>query len=85
MAEIDQPVRCTSTTMSLATSISRLTRILRAVGSATREAGMLPQFVQLHGGSDDQTTGFIRFGIHVFGRRGVHTDSAYAGRAAVES
>ncbi len=40
----------------------RLTRILRAVGTATREAGMLPSSFG-YSASDDQVTGFIRFGI----------------------
>ena len=40
----------------------RLTRILRAVGSATREAGMLPSSFN-YTAADDQTTGFIRFGV----------------------
>ena len=40
----------------------RLTRILRAVGTATREAGMLPSSFS-YSASDDQVTGFIRFGI----------------------
>jgi len=40
----------------------RLTRILRAVGSATREAGLLPSTFS-YTAADDQTTGFIRFGV----------------------
>ena len=40
----------------------RLTRILRAVGTATREAGMLPSSFNYTAG-DDKETGFIRFGI----------------------
>jgi len=41
----------------------RLTRILRAVGSATREAGILPGTFS-YTASEDQATGFIRFGVH---------------------
>ena len=40
----------------------RLTTILRAVGSATRESGLLPSTFT-YSAKDDQTTGFIRFGI----------------------
>ncbi len=40
----------------------RLTRILRAVGSATREAGLLPSTFS-YTAAKDQTTGFTRFGI----------------------
>ena len=40
----------------------RLTRILRAVGSATREAGVLPSTFS-YTAADDQETGFIRFGV----------------------
>lgn len=40
----------------------RLTRILRAVGTATREAGMRPSSFG-YSANDDQVTGFIRFGI----------------------
>jgi Tfp pilus assembly protein PilO len=40
----------------------RLTRILRAVGSATREAGLLPDAFS-YTASENQTTGIIRFGI----------------------
>ena len=40
----------------------RLTRILRAVGTATREAGVLPSSFS-YSAADDQATGFIRFGI----------------------
>ncbi len=40
----------------------RLTRILRAVGSATREAGLLPGSFT-YTATEDQTTGFIRFGV----------------------
>jgi Tfp pilus assembly protein PilO len=40
----------------------RLTRILRAVGSATREAGLLPDAFS-YTATANQTTGFIRFGI----------------------
>jgi Tfp pilus assembly protein PilO len=40
----------------------RLTRILRAVGSATREAGLLPDSFS-YTATDNRTTGFIRFGI----------------------
>jgi cell division protein FtsL len=40
----------------------RLTRILRAVGSATREAGILPGTFS-YTAAVDQVTGFIRFGI----------------------
>ena len=40
----------------------RLTRILRAVGTATREAGILPSSFN-YTAADDQGTGFIRFGI----------------------
>lgn len=40
----------------------RLTRILRAVGTATREAGVLPSSFN-YSADDDQETGFIRFGI----------------------
>ena len=40
----------------------RLTRILRAVGSATREAGILPGTFS-YTATDDQVTGFIRFGV----------------------
>ena len=40
----------------------RLTRILRAVGSATREAGILPSSFS-YTASEDQVTGFIRFGV----------------------
>lgn len=41
----------------------RLTRILRAVGSATREAGLLPGTFNYTAGNDKET-GYIRFGIH---------------------
>jgi type IV pilus assembly protein PilO len=40
----------------------RLTRILRAVGSATREAGLLPSTFA-YTATDHRTTGFIRFGV----------------------
>ena len=40
----------------------RLTRILRAVGTSTREAGILPSSFG-YSAADDRTTGFIRFGI----------------------
>ena len=40
----------------------RLTRILRAVGTATREAGLLPGSFS-YSASDNRETGFIRFGI----------------------
>jgi len=40
----------------------RLTRILRAVGSATREAGILPGSFS-YTASPDKTTGYIRFGV----------------------
>jgi hypothetical protein len=40
----------------------RLTRILRAVGSATRDAGILPSSFS-YTASADKTTGYIRFGI----------------------
>lgn len=40
----------------------RLTRILRAVGTATREAGVLPSSFN-YSATNDQVTGFIRFGI----------------------
>jgi len=40
----------------------RLTRILRAVGTATREAGILPSSFS-YSAADDQVTGFIRFGV----------------------
>jgi len=40
----------------------RLTRILRAVGTATREAGILPSSFSYTAANDDET-GFIRFGI----------------------
>lgn len=40
----------------------RLTRILRAVGTATRDAGILPSSFN-YTAADDQGTGFIRFGI----------------------
>lgn len=40
----------------------RLTRILRAVGTATREAGILPSSFS-YTAADDQETRFIRFGI----------------------
>jgi hypothetical protein len=40
----------------------RLTQILRAVGSATREAGLLPGTFT-YTAADNRTTGFIRFGI----------------------
>ncbi len=40
----------------------RLTRILRAVGTATREAGALPSSFS-YSATDDQVTGFIRFGV----------------------
>ena len=40
----------------------RLTRILRAVGTATREAGILPSSFSYAAANDDET-GFIRFGI----------------------
>ena len=40
----------------------RLTRILRAVGSATREAGVLPGTFS-YTAADDRETGFIRFGV----------------------
>lgn len=41
---------------------ARLTDILRAVGSATRNAGLLPG-VYSYTAADDRDTGFIRFGI----------------------
>lgn len=40
----------------------RLTRILRAVGSATREAGLLPGTFS-YTATENSTTGFIRFGV----------------------
>ena len=40
----------------------RLTGILRAVGSATREAGLLPETFS-YSANDNRATGFIRFGI----------------------
>jgi len=40
----------------------RLTRILRAVGSATREAGLLPGMYS-YSATDNRETGFIRFGV----------------------
>ena len=40
----------------------RLTRILRAVGSATREAGILPSSFS-YTASAHKTTGYIRFGV----------------------
>lgn len=40
----------------------RLTRILRAVGTATREAGILPSSFSYTAATDNET-GFIRFGI----------------------
>ena len=40
----------------------RLTNILRAVGSATRNAGLLPGGYS-YSASEDRNTGFIRFGI----------------------
>ena len=40
----------------------RLTRILRAVGSATRDAGLQPGSFT-YTAAEDQTTGFIRFGV----------------------
>jgi Tfp pilus assembly protein PilO len=40
----------------------RLTRILRAVGSATREAGILPQTFS-YSANENRATGFIRFGV----------------------
>lgn len=40
----------------------RLTRILRAVGTATREAGILPSSFG-YSAAEDRVTGFIRFGI----------------------
>lgn len=40
----------------------RLTRILRAVGTATRDAGILPSSFS-YTAADDQETRFIRFGI----------------------
>ena len=40
----------------------RLTRILRAVGTATHEAGILPSSFS-YSAADDQETRFIRFGI----------------------
>jgi hypothetical protein len=40
----------------------RLTRILRAVGSATREAGILPGSFG-YTAKEDTATGFIRFGV----------------------
>ena len=40
----------------------RLTSILRAVGSATRNAGLLPGAYS-YSASDDKKSGFIRFGI----------------------
>ena len=40
----------------------RLTRILRAVGSATREAGILPASFS-YTAAMDKETGFIRFGV----------------------
>jgi Tfp pilus assembly protein PilO len=40
----------------------RLTRILRAVGSATREAGLLPGSFS-YSAADEPATGIIRFGI----------------------
>ena len=40
----------------------RLTRILRAVGSATREAGILPSSFS-YTAAADKATGYIRFGI----------------------
>jgi hypothetical protein len=47
----------------------RLTRILRAVGSATREAGLLPSTFS-YTAADDQTTGFIRLKSQPIRRRG---------------
>jgi hypothetical protein len=40
----------------------RLTNILRAVGSATRNAGLLPGSYS-YSASEDRNTGFVRFGI----------------------
>lgn len=40
----------------------RLTKILRAVGSATREAGLLPSTFT-YSAKEDKDTGFIRFGV----------------------
>ena len=40
----------------------RLTDILRAVGSATRNAGLLPDSFN-YSANDDRGTGFIRFGV----------------------
>lgn len=40
----------------------RLTNILRAVGSATRNAGLLPGSYS-YSASEDRETGFIRFGV----------------------
>jgi Tfp pilus assembly protein PilO len=40
----------------------RLTRILRAVGSATREAGLLPDTFT-YSAKEEQQTGYIRFGV----------------------
>jgi Tfp pilus assembly protein PilO len=40
----------------------RLTRILRAVGTATREAGLLPGTFS-YSAADNRATGFIRFGV----------------------
>lgn len=40
----------------------RLTRILRAVGGATREAGLLPGTFS-YSADDSRETGFIRFGV----------------------
>jgi Tfp pilus assembly protein PilO len=40
----------------------RLTRILRAVGTATREAGLRPSTFS-YSAADNRATGFIRFGV----------------------
>ena len=40
----------------------RLTRILRAVGTATRNSGLLPGSYS-YSASEDRSTGFIRFGV----------------------
>jgi len=40
----------------------RLTRILRAVGTATREAGLLPGAYS-YSAKDEKRTGYVRFGI----------------------
>ena len=40
----------------------RLTRILRAVGSATRSSGLLPGSYS-YSANEDRSTGFIRFGV----------------------